>query len=329
MVKRIFGIILCVFALLSLLFASLVSLANQRYGEFSDGIEYETVDIYNLPFINRNQSANVALTVFEVSEIEAGTPGGDIFVVSAAMETDDNEKFMMIIGSDPLTTAGLTALYNDPAAEAVTVYGFLTEVPEATKSGILAGIMSQGISQAEAEELYNSVFIPVMMMEQTAVGSTFGTAVTFLYIMTAVFAAGGILLLVLSRRKKDEFGGFGSYNNSNTTPAYIPPGTNRQLPAAENEPFGPGKLKQPDYTDFFADKKIAEKPQKPETPKTLSTEKPLKAETPVERNAVQTYDDDTLALPSAEAMRKALGDDYDYGGDSNASDQPFSLEDLI
>ncbi|MDR0986341.1 MAG: hypothetical protein LBL98_01425 [Ruminococcus sp.] len=291
--------------------------------------DYSVVDIYDLPDPTYGEVENLSVTVETVVADGGNIPvyDGHYFVVVAGDAYSDADLMLQMIVSDDQTIRGLSALASNSAAPAVTVKGYLGAVPESYKEELIEGFTASGISRSEAEQFYDENIFDAVFVEDGMM-TDFGNI--FAYILMGVTVAMVVISILLLRSlKKDEEGKRYSEPPNGYIPpqsvspnGFVPPNSGGYIPPPGSVPpggyvpvdetaFDPTKIKQPDYNDFFNEKK----PSKPETPAkkpdTISDLYDVEMEAvsiPVLPSA-KPEDNDFLELPSAEEINSSLGDD--------------------
>jgi hypothetical protein len=276
------------------------------------------------------------------------------FVVPAGIPGKDNVMLMIVMVSDANIRSGLTSLTVNSEAEPVTVKGYFSDIPESNKEQLISGFITGGLSRSEAEEFYKDNILPAMFVESTTVeGIT--KALGFVLIgATAIMVIITVLLTIrrfknpgVSDRGFTQPGyipqggspnGYRPPNSGGYAPpktgngSYVPPGgyapprtgSGGYRPASEQSepltdefgnPFDPTKIKQPDYDDFFGDKK-------PKTAATKTTAETKKPDAITGFNEVEMEAVSVPVLPNA-----AVSSGADYFDDFITPPDVSSLED--
>jgi hypothetical protein len=316
--------------------------------------DYTYIDIYNLPSINPGTVDGYQIVVDKVLSEGIGAPGisGKYYYVAGGLRSKpDSEMMLQILASSDEAMDGLDRLFINADAPAVTLNGRMRIIPDATKKLYIDQLMVEGMTQTEAEQTFEEYIIPVFFMESEAFGSlgrvlavvlfafTVGMVIIMLFLIRSVeryndpgkfrtykgpgfMHADGSVTLRDGKKISSEFVAEQSKASYNPPPSvYIPPsGMGDDDSFNSQEPYNPTKLKQPDYEDFFSDKKKpvgmgnvkSEKPKKAEKPDDLS-ENSLMPDAPIpemkeyiKEAAPVEFFDELIAPPSEDDIKASL-----------------------
>jgi hypothetical membrane protein len=298
--------------IVSIITISLVYFSIRAIPDFlsieEDLSDYTYIDIYNLPSIGSGTINSYQIVVDRVLSEGIGAPGisGKYYFVAGGLKSKpDSEMMLQILASSDEAMDGLDRLFLDADAPGVTLNGHMRIVPDATKQAYIDQLMVEGMTQTEAEQTFDEYIIPVFFMESEALGSlgrvlavvlfafTIGMIIIMLFLIRSVerdndpgkfrtykgpgfMHADGSVTLRDGKKISSEIVAEQSKASYNPPPSvYIPPsGMGDDDSFTPQEPYNPTLLKQPDYEDFFSDKK------KPVGMGNLKPEKPKKAEKP-------------------------------------------------
>ncbi|MDR0903506.1 MAG: hypothetical protein LBM59_02625 [Ruminococcus sp.] len=264
------------------------------------------------------------------------------YVVPAGIPGKDTVMLMIVMVSDETRISEMTALSLNPEAASVTLTGYFSDIPESNKEQLISGFVTGGLSRPDAEQFYKDNIVPAMFVESSAVKGIMWIGGYILIGITAVLVIITVLISIRRYKKPDvsysqpaggyippqssspngyrppSSGGYvpGGYkpptpNSGGYVPPaaantprrpYVHPGEEPPLTDEYGNPFDPTKIKQPDYADFFGDKKP--KPTATATPRPPEKKKPDKIDD------FYTVEMEALPLPNLPAAPVSDGDNY-------------------
>jgi hypothetical protein len=204
MIRKAIGVVLILLAVGALFIGSLIHGASDMMSK-----DYAPTDIYALSEDSFSRATDISITVDLVVVRASAPPMGEVYAVASkyADDPEDGFRIMMVMASSPETKGKLNALLalfqDDPESvkygKPVVINGYIGELPDNAREEIIKGVMADGVTKAEATELYDNYFMPFMFVEEsTMTGLTNGMGIV-LIVVGIIMAVIAIVLFITAK----------------------------------------------------------------------------------------------------------------------------------